>query len=215
MISGYEAFAQLDSYYQSPQPEQRNDSCQFDCHHPIINFAAHHNYHRSPINTSTTTTSMTIAAGAAVDVHPALVSGCSRANTDRASSAKSGVEGGGGRGEPGIRLIDLSSSQKSDGKQRKKDRRSDPHHSSSSSPPFAAGKDFSKKRTRYNFTPGQTRTLERSFDLVTHYPDFTAMEELAKQLSLPVERVQVWFQNRRAKFRRNAAVSRHDPASAR
>lgn len=66
-------------------------------------------------------------------------------------------------------------------------------------------KDFAKRRTRHNFSVSQTKALEESFDLVTHYPDFNAMDELSKRLGLPVERIQVWFQNRRAKFRRNTA----------
>lgn len=66
-------------------------------------------------------------------------------------------------------------------------------------------KEFAKRRTRHNFSVSQTKALEESFDLVTHYPDFNAMDELSKRLGLPVERIQVWFQNRRAKFRRNTA----------
>ena len=61
-----------------------------------------------------------------------------------------------------------------------------------------------KRRSRQNFTPKQLARLEQVFDQSTHYPDWTTLSELATELKLPAERAQVWFQNRRAKFRRNA-----------
>lgn len=60
-----------------------------------------------------------------------------------------------------------------------------------------------RKRCRHNFTEKQSSVLEKVFDVTTHYPDWVTVLDLAKRLRLPSERIQVWFQNRRAKFRRN------------
>ena len=64
------------------------------------------------------------------------------------------------------------------------------------------------KRSRHNFDVKQIDILETIFAESTHYPDGQTIDRLAQQFRTLVNKIQIWFQNRRAKFRRSCITTR-------
>ncbi|CAF3761775.1 unnamed protein product [Rotaria sp. Silwood1] len=68
-----------------------------------------------------------------------------------------------------------------------------------------------KKRARIKFSQEQLDALETTFEQ-HHYPTIDMIDHLVQQLDLPTQKITVWFQNRRARLKKNQLkLDNHQP----
>ncbi|KAF4100450.1 hypothetical protein G5714_018646 [Onychostoma macrolepis] len=71
-----------------------------------------------------------------------------------------------------------------------------------------------KKKTRTFYSTDQLEELERVFQ-DDHYPDGDKRKEIAASIGVTPQRIMVWFQNRRAKWRKTAKATAKKPSASR
>ncbi|RNA43654.1 paired box Pax-6 isoform X3 [Brachionus plicatilis] len=93
-----------------------------------------------------------------------------------------------------------------------------PHTSDNSSPEINSEskekvkrETKSKRRSRTQFSKQQVDTLEAVFQK-SHYPEVHVVDRLSDKLGLSIERISVWFQNRRAKYKKTKKPSASEAA---
>lgn len=72
----------------------------------------------------------------------------------------------------------------------------------------------SKRRTRIKFNKTQLDILEATFEK-THYPDVSVVDKLSDVLNLGSERISIWFQNRRARYKKAKNSGKRVPSPPR
>lgn len=70
----------------------------------------------------------------------------------------------------------------------------------------------SKRRSRTQFSKQQIDTLEAVFQK-SHYPEVHMVDRLSDKLGLSIERISVWFQNRRAKYKKTKKPTQNESNS--
>ncbi|KAI3369701.1 hypothetical protein L3Q82_024544 [Scortum barcoo] len=81
------------------------------------------------------------------------------------------------------------------------------HHPQQTNSPRPPSTWYIGRRPRTAFTNSQVNVLETVFQ-VNCYPGIQLREHLAGKLDLDEDRIQIWFQNRRAKLRRSLRETR-------